>query len=629
MCGISGVFLRSSEVADPAVLHDMASRMQHRGPDSQGVFVNGPVGLAHRRLKIIDLSSAADQPFKSEDGNVTLVFNGEIYNFKELRAELTKLGRRFHTSSDTEVLLQSYEEWGTEAFLKFNGMFAFALLDLRGKAKRLHLVRDRFGIKPLFYSYQAERLAFASELKPLLALNWISRDLDQESLLAFLKFSHVPTPRSIFRDVRQMEPGCFMTFGDGEPTTTRYFDRKSISRPSNEEKTEAQWSDELDQTLSRVVRRQIESDVPIGCFLSGGIDSSLLACAYSELGLGPIETFTISYGEKEFDEGGFASEVAKSIGSKHHDIPVVPKDLLSLVSDIPLFYDQPFADPTLLPTLVLAKKTKAHVTVALSGDGGDELFFGYTYQRALRAMEKFSTLPTSLRKILVSSVAPFGALLGNQRSQQFKKLCDILRFKNEAELFEYFIGTIGPLPWERLRSLLKEPVSATYSPFAPFLNELGDVPWNAKIDQVFLRTFLTDTVLTKTDRAGMAYGLEARVPFLDNEMVDFSTRLPFEYKLRHGKSKYLLRKLLAKKLPGELSNRRKQGFSIPLRDWFRSELRPLLDTYLNAERIDRENIFSPREVTCLVKEHLENRANHSHLLFSLVSFQLWKERFLD
>ena len=629
MCGISGVFLRREERADSAVLKDMASRMRHRGPDSEGILVDGPVGLAHRRLKIIDLSSAADQPFKSGDGKVSLVFNGEIYNFKDLREELSKLGRIFHTSSDTEVLLQSYEQWGTESFIKFNGMFAFALLDLRSGLRKLHLVRDRFGIKPLFYSYQSGRLAFASEVKPLLALNWISRDLDQESLLSFLKFSHVPTPRSIFRDVQQMEPGYFMSFGDGEPTTTRYFDRKSISRPSHDEKMEDEWITELDQTLSRVVRRQIESDVPIGCFLSGGIDSSLLACAYSELGLGPIETFTISYREEEFDEGGFASEVAKAIGSKHHDIPVAPKDLISLVSDMPLFYDQPFADPTLLPTLVLAKKTKEHVTVALSGDGGDELFFGYTYQHALRHLERFSQIPQALRNVLVSGVSPLGGLLGKRQSQQWKKLCDILRFKNENELFEYFIGTIGPLPWDRLRSLLKVPVSANYSPFTPVLSELQDLDWNAKIDQVFLRTFLTDTVLTKTDRAGMAYGLEARVPFLDNEMVDFSTRLPFEYKLRHGKSKYLLRQLLAKKLPGDLANRKKQGFSIPLRDWFRSELRPLLDTYLNPTRIEREGIFSPTQVTLLVNEHLEDKANHSHLLFSLVSFQLWKERFLD
>lgn len=627
MCGISGVFLKAGETANRELLSEMASRMQHRGPDSEGFLVSGRAGFAHRRLKIIDLSSLADQPFVSDDRKISLVFNGEIYNFKELREELQRAGRVFRSRSDTEVILRAYEAWGMESFKRLNGMFAFAILDERGAEPVLHLVRDRFGIKPLFYSWTDGRLAFSSELKPLLALDWIGKELDPDSVLCFIKFSHVPTPRSIFRGVKQLEAGCALSFWGTNSRVSRYYDPASVARSASEEKrTEAEWLDELDRTLSRVVRRQIESDVPIGCFLSGGIDSSLLASTYAGLGLGQIDTFTISYREREFDEGGYAKAVAQAIGSRHHDIPVEPKDLLELITEAPKFYDQPFADPTLLPTLILARKAREKVTVALSGDGGDELFFGYTYQRILRMLRPIAGMPQGLRRTLMAGASPGALFLGKRRRQQWNKFREILEFEDEAQLFQYFVGTVGPVRWDRLKGLMSTP--RDLAPFSGLMNEIDDLGWTQKIDQVFLRTFLIDTVLAKTDRAGMAYGLEARVPFLDDELVAFSARLPFEYKLRRGQSKYLLRKLLEKKLPGEHSKRKKQGFSIPLRDWLRGELKPLLLETLETSRLARDGIFNPQEVKRLVDEHLSDRANHSHLLFSLISFQLWKERYL-
>ncbi len=635
MCGISGVYLRAGERADPAMLREMAQASHRRGPDAEGVHVFGPIGFSHRRLKVIDLSQAANQPLSGSNGETSIVFNGEVYNFIELRRELESRGRTFRTRSDTEVILQAYEEWGTSSFARLNGMFAFAILDARaGGLPTVHLVRDRFGIKPVFFCVKSGRFAFASELKPLLRPDWVSRDLDLDSLAQFLKFSHVPSPRSIFRDIRQLEAGRFLTVRAGEVEEHHYYDRTGVSRRGSLHpekppvKTEDQWLSELDTTLKSVVARQLESDVPVGCFLSGGIDSSLLALTQAALTTQPIDTFTIAYREREFDESQFAREVARAIGSRHHEITVTAPDLISLVSDMPDHFDQPFADPTLLPTLILARGAREHVTVALSGDGADELFFGYPYQRALMRLAAFSRLPRSVRGTALKIARPLGRLLNHEKAQQWRKLMDVLHHTSEPELFQNFIGTIGPLRADRMAKLVPGASHSAPVPFESFWPELAGLDWRAKIDQVFLRTFLTDTVLTKTDRAGMAYGLEARVPFLDDQMVDFSARLPFEFKSRPGQSKYLLRRLLASKLPGNLAQRRKQGFSIPLRDWLRSEMRPLLKECLDPARLRKQGLLDADEVGRLVDEHLNVRANHSHLLFSLMTFQLWKERYL-
>ena len=634
MCGISGIALKPGERADPAALRAMATAMRHRGPDADGVFTDGPYGLSHRRLKIIDLSAAAAQPFTSGDGRVTLVFNGEIYNFRALRSELEALGRRFRSASDTEVLLQAYEVWGTASFARLNGMFAFALLDRRESEPILHLVRDRFGIKPLFYAALGGRIAFASEIKPLLAVDWISREIDPDSVFYFLKFSHVPQPKSIFRSIQQLEPGTFLTFSRGDVSRKRYYDAITFSRPETadrgtaaEPKSESEWLRELDRTLDGVVARQIESDVPVGCFLSGGIDSSLLAQSHARQRSSPIDTFTIRYHEAEFDESIYAAEVSRAIGSRHHEILVSPRDLIALVDEVPEHFDQPLADPTLLPTLILSRETRRHVTVALSGDGGDELFFGYPYQRALRRLEPFTRLPEPVRRSIVATARPLGRTLGRKRAHQFDKLLDILSFRENSELFQYFIGTIGPMRLDRLSLLLQNGGSLRSAPFTAAYPELNGLSWRGKIDQLFLRTFLPDTVLAKGDRASMAFGLETRVPFLDDELVAFAARLPFDLKWRAGRSKYLLRRLLAEKIPGTLANRRKQGFSIPMRDWLRGELRPWMERHLEPTLLERGGIFRGAEVARLMSEHTSGRANHSHLLYSLITFQMWKERY--
>ncbi|MGH9867807.1 MAG: asparagine synthase (glutamine-hydrolyzing) [Candidatus Polarisedimenticolia bacterium] len=631
MCGIDGLCLLAHETPHPDLLARMTERMSHRGPDAQGLLQKGNIGLGHRRLKIIDLSEAANQPMSTEDGLLSITFNGEVYNYRELRAQLQEMGETFRTQSDTEVVLRAFGRWGVESFRKLNGIYAFALCDTRDGRSILYLVRDRFGTKPLFYAEAGGRLAFASEIKPFLELDWISREVDREVLFSYLKFSHVPTPRSILKGVRQLRPGRWLRFEGGAITEGTYWDPIEMARdPGNgHPRPESEWLDEMDSILARVASRQMISDVPLGCLLSGGIDSSLLTMACSTQVAG-LRTFSIGYRESEFDETPYAREVAEAFGTRHQEFIVGPEDLLKLIPDIPRYYDQPLADPTLLPTLLLCQFTRREVTVALSGDGGDELFFGYTFQKTLKRLALVSPFPGPARRLicaLLDAALSASPVSLGRHSHMMRKALQILQFRNEDELFAYFIGTIGPMRLDRLQGLLADPDPHRPALMADVLAPLNGLSWDKKIEQVFIRSFLTDTVLAKTDRASMAFGLEGRVPFLDNEMVEFSSRLPFDLKLKGAVKKYLPRRLLERHLPGRISARPKKGFSVPMRDWLRGPLRWLLRDYLDEARLRREGYFHPGNVSAIVKEHLGSRANHSHVLWSLVSFQMWREHF--
>jgi len=637
MCGISGVYLSPGDAAAPGSefalqrqLEKMADSIAFRGPDASGYWTRGRLGLAHRRLKIIDLSDAANQPMflrgGESAGKLGVVFNGEIYNFRELRAELQGLGARFTTASDTEVILHAFAKWGEASFSRFNGIFAFALVDLRPETPRLWLVRDRFGVKPLFYASQSGRMAFASTLRPLLELDWVSRDLDSTAVFHFLKFSHVPGESSILRSVHQIAPGTALCFDGTHERSHRYWDPFSLSGAAKDDRLDEKSALlELEGILKRVVARQSYADVPVGMFLSGGIDSSLLTWALVESRGDPasVETFTIGYDEAEFDETPHAEAVAKQLGTKHRTLRVRSEDMIDLIPDIPTWFDQPFADPSLLSSLLLARYARQSVTVALGGDGGDELFFGYSYQKALLQIERLAAVPTSLRRAAFSHISQ---TVGHF-SHRGQKLLEILQFENQAELFQYFVGTIGPMRMDHLRDLVTLPLETGRAPFQTVLDEIQPLKWEEKIQQVFVRTFLVDTVLAKTDRAGMAFGLEARVPFLDDELADFSSRIPFRMKYAQGSTKSLLRKLAAKKLSNRVALRPKQGFSIPLREWLRGPIGYLLDEYLNPVRLRREGVLHPEGVRELVRAHRSGKRNHSHLLWSLISLQMWKERY--
>jgi asparagine synthase (glutamine-hydrolysing) len=641
MCGIAGLVAKPNEAVEKTLIEAMAKSMALRGPDASGVQIQKNVGLAHRRLKIIDLSDTANQPLFNEDAKVSVVFNGEIYNFAELRTELETLGHRFRSKSDTEVIVHAYEQWGTNSFSRFNGMFAFAILDWRERDPVVYLARDRFGTKPLFYTIHENRLAFASELKPLLLVPWVQKAVDPQMIFYFLKFSHIPTPSSILKGTKQLKPGSWLRFEGGRGIEGSFCEAIEFARPLTgrpQIESESVALQEIDAMLTRVVRRQLVSDVPVGCFLSGGIDSSLLVAACDEIGDGQfggsrLKTFTIGYKNREFDESAAAREVASLFNTDHREFIAEPQDFFKLLPMITEYFDQPLADPTILSSLLLAKFAKEHVTVALSGDGGDEFFFGYPYQRAMYNFGFALNVPARLRQIALGGIDSVISGWFGPKAQRLKKALAVLQFQTEAEFFEYFIGTFGPIRMDRLANLIDAPIQPPSALYEGMLHEITDLEWHQKIEQVFQRTFMVDTVLTKTDRTGMAFGLEARVPFLDNEIADFAATLPLKFKLHNRQGKYLLRKLLATKIQKKtnhsaLSRNKKRGFSIPLRDWLRTDLKFLIDENLNTPRIKREGIFKPLEISAIVDAHQRGYANHSHLLWSLICFQMWKERYL-
>lgn len=606
MCGISGFVLANGR-PEQRLIEKMTDRLKTRGPDAGAVWIKENMALGHRRLKVIDLSDDANQPMKNAAGDVILVFNGEIYNFIELREELKVLGHIFRTSSDSEVLLQAYEAWGTSAFIKFNGMFAFAIADFRGITPQLFLVRDRWGIKPLFYSWQQGNLAFASTPGSLLELPWINKTLDREALAHYLRFAHFPQAESVYRDIRQVLPGNYFHLAKETLQAHRYYHPSEIIDPNNFSNPK-----DLDAILKRAVTRQMVSDTEVGCFLSGGIDSSLLVSYASQINP-KLKTFSVGYAESAFDETPHAASVAKHFNTHHFSYKLSPQDLQKRAYNLPLFFDQPLGDPTILPTLFLAEYTSREVKVVLSGDGGDELFCGYPHQAALIKLKLFTQAPYFLRQMLTPS------FLG--------KVGTLMKFQNEAEWMENFIGILGPLPPQHLQLLMQSKI-----PYQGVVDkilaerEMKKLPWPKLVEQVYLRTFLPDTVLAKTDRAGMAYGLEGRVPFLDDEVTQFAGSLKLKHKLDGLTSKAILRDLLRSKLPGNLYHRKKQGFSIPLRDWYRGPWRSWLEENLSKERLQKEGIFNGDAVAEIMREHQSGKINHSHLLWCLMSFQLWHEQ---
>ena len=442
MCGISGVFLKPGEILEMSVLKKMSQVLADRGPDAEGIYFPDPgrssYGLVHRRLKIIDLSDQANQPMIGPSGQTRIVYNGEIYNFRELKIELEKSGYSFRTQSDTEVILVGFEAWGTEVFKRLNGIFAFGLLDERSAQPKLFLVRDSMGVKPLFYVEQAGRFAFGSTLKPLMQLDWIDRRIESQTLFHFLQFSHIPSPRSIFRQIRQVSPGGWLQWHEGKLSEDHYFNLISIlpiqsleSRKMSPAAEEDFWLRKLEESLLQSVDQQRVSDVPVGCFLSGGIDSSLIASAYAQVERRKISTFSIAFREKEYDESTYAREVARTLGTDHHEWIVTPREMRDLIPQLGDVLDQPFADPSILPTLLLMKFARQKVTVGFSGDGGDELFFGYDYHQILYRISALRRVPQWVRGPFFQSMEGLSRGLNqihsSNRLQQMVKFSEMMQ----------------------------------------------------------------------------------------------------------------------------------------------------------------------------------------------------------
>jgi asparagine synthase (glutamine-hydrolysing) len=632
VCGICGVATRAGDAPAGADLLDaMCATMTHRGPDDQGAVIRDGVGLGMRRLSIIDLAGG-HQPIANEDGTRWIVFNGELYNYRELRDPLQRAGHRFTTESDTEVVLHAYEEWGDEFLSRLNGMFGLAIWD--GAARRLTLARDRVGIKPLHYVQVGGRLLFASELKALLADPLVPRRVDLEAVADYLALEYVPTPGSMLAGVRKLPPGHALTWwqDDGRIAVRRWWDvdLTASERPDGRRLDVDECAAELRAALREAVRRELVADVPLGVFLSGGIDSSAVAAMMAELTPGNVRSFSIGFADRSFDESSHARHVARHLGTEHRELVLEPRMLEELVPRISELLDEPMADASIIPTYLLSRFTREHVKVALGGDGGDELLAGYPTLIAHRLARPYRTLlPGFVRGGLVPAAVGRLPVSMNNISLDFK----LRRFVGGAGLpvGERHVRWMGSFPSAAVAGLLAPDVAAELR--APAAAEavaghLAAQPLREELNQVLyldMKLYMENDILVKLDRASMMASLEARVPLLNVGFVEHVARLPLDLKLRGLRSKYLLKRALRGVLPDEILNRPKKGFGIPVAKWFRGPLRELLLDTLHRDKIEREGLFQWQAVERLLQEHLAGRADRRKELWTLFIFQRWHD----
>jgi asparagine synthase (glutamine-hydrolysing) len=628
MCGICGyVELDLLTRADADIVGAMAQRLAHRGPDDQGVWSRGPVALGQRRLSIIDVEGG-HQPLSNEDGTVWVTFNGEIYNFPELMEELIAKGHRFRTRCDTEVLVHLYEEEGPEFVRHLNGMFAVAVWD--DVRKQLVLLRDRMGEKPLYWSVFDNQLIFASELKAILQHPAVRRELDLKSLSRYLVMSTVPAPYSIFQGIFKLPPGGRLIGRDGGTLVDAYWEyplgqvRLDIGLPEAEE--------QFLKLLRGSVRRQLISDVPLGVFLSGGLDSSMVAALMCEVSTQPVNSFTIRFDDPTFDESPHARLVAASLGTVHHEEVLAPGAALELVPQLGKLLDEPMADASILPTHLLSRFARRHITVALGGDGGDELLAGYPLYVAHGSLAGPNMLPgTSLLNTANRLMAWLPTWL-TQRNPMHGLKKAVMGLTHRPGVERHYAWKNGILPREQ-ELLFTDDVLAEWQPHHALDQAhawiAGCHAENVVEQMLFLdaRLYLPDTVLTKVDRASMAVGLEVRAPFLDYTVVEFLASLPLDYKIRGLRGKYLLKRIAAKYLPRRIIRRRKQGFAVPVGKWLRTSFRALLEDMLSRDRLVRAGIFRPETIRTLLDDHFAGRRDNHKFLWPLLMFELWSEEY--
>lgn len=619
MCGIAGIVaFESGKPPTRQQLEAMCRTLTHRGPDDRGVVIEDGVGLGMQRLAVIDLETG-QQPIFNEERTVCAVFNGEIYNFRELRRELESSGHRFASATDGEVIVHLWEELGPEFVSKLNGMFAIALHDRR--QRQLVLVRDRAGIKPLFWAHNSRHLVFASEIKALLASGRVPPELDLDSLGQFMSWEYVPTPRTLFKDIEKLRPGTMLLvdLASGRSHSVSWWDLPSGST----NRSVAEWEEAVDEKLKECVQRQLVSDVPLGAFLSGGVDSSLVVS-----GMGEARAFSIGFEDRSYDESAWAAKVAKHLDVSHRVETLRPR-AGELFDSLMPFMDDPIADFSIFPTYLVSRLAREEVTVVLTGDGGDELFGGYETYLAQGIARWWERIPSPLRQGVVEpwirGWRPRAAKKGwINKSRRF-----VEGMEHDARLrharWRLFVGEEM-----RRRLFTPEALEAMDTPVGAHILDLrSQAAERNLIDQglyVDFKSYLSDNCLVKVDRMSMACSLEARVPFLDHELIELAFRLPAELKVRRGRTKPLLKRLAARHVPAECVYRPKEGFSIPLKDWLRQELRPVLEGLLEPRNLAGEGIFQVSTVETLKREHLEHRANHSHIIWALMVFQDWKGR---
>ncbi len=629
MCGIVGFINLDSRIAHghgaDVVLREMCERLTHRGPDDEGVFIENNAALGMRRLSVIDLVHGT-QPVFNEDCTIAVVLNGEIYNYRELRKDLEKRGHRFRSHSDTEVLPHLYEEYGAGMVTHLNGMFAFALWDLR--RRKLFMARDRFGEKPLYWSVFDNQLIFASEPKAVLAHPSVKPNLNTEAFRSFLSFDYVPAPLSIYEGIQKLPSAHTLTLEDSEIKIERYW-RLSYKK-NNLTLDEAE--ERLRELIGESVKMRLVSDVPIGVLLSGGVDSSTVAAFASKNSSEPIKTFSISFAEPSFDESAYARRVAKYLGSQHHEHRLSVDLAANLVSEIGAWLDEPLSDPSIVPMYLLSQFTRKHVTVALGGDGGDELFAGYPMYHAHKLANLYERVPHVLQKFFVEPIVRRLPVKTENLSFDFKarRFVSGMKYDNVARHHVWF-GSFTPNEQE---SLLSEDIKRETNADVYFNARklLSDCDADNVIEQMqFLDTqfYLAEDILTKVDRASMAVSLEVRAPFLDYRVAEFAASLPVDFKLRGRKTKYILKQAIKPILPSFVSNRSKKGFGVPIADWLKGNLRTLTRDMLSPERLKRSGYFNADYVQKLLNEHESGKANHRKLLWTLLMFELWRESFIE
>ena len=620
MCGINGVFHYRGGIADPALIERQARLMRHRGPDDHGLWHEGPAGLGHRRLSIVDLSPGGHQPLPNEDQTLWVTYNGELYNWPEVKGTLAARGHRFRGASDTEMLLHLFEEHGEGLLAHLRGMFAFGLYDRT--RRRLLLARDRLGKKPLFYHDDGRRIVFASELKALLLDPSVPREIDEASLADFLTFQYVPSPGTIWKGIRKLPAAHFLVCDAGGVRVERYWSLPV--EPDRGHRVEF-YRERLQSLLAEAVRVRLMSDVPLGAFLSGGVDSSVVVALMARVAREPVRTFSIGFEEQDFSELEHARRVARHLGTEHHELIVRPR-ALELLPRLVWQMDEPFADASMIPTFYVAEMARRHVTVALSGDGGDEAYAGYTTYAWARRYAALDGIPRPLRRL---AGVPAGWLPPDHELGRKLRRLSLDVVDRHLEVMSYFpprdlIRVLSPPLKARLRA--HDPYAAARAEHGRACAAVGQVPGLLAMDAA---TYMTDDVLAKVDRTSMLDSLEVRCPLLDHQVIEFVARIPFEYKLRGDVTKWILKEVASDLLPEETLRRSKQGFGMPLERWFGADFGRLAREVLLDRRSRGRGWFDPRGVEAVLAgagQRIERRARQ---VWALVCLELWAQTYLD
>jgi len=638
MCGITG-FYETTHSTPSETLQNLVTRMsdsiRHRGPDDSGAWLDAETGisLGFRRLAILDLSPTGHQPMFSADGRFVMIFNGEIYNFTSLRDELLGLGHSFRGTSDTEIMLAGISQWGLAAAVqRFNGMFAFALWDKRERS--LSLVRDRMGIKPLYYGWAGKTFLFGSELKALRAHPDFHGEVNRDALALFLRYNYIPAPHTIYRAIYKLPPACILTIGEnlppGSETPTPYWNIREkitggLAHPFDGSDAEA--TDALESLLTRSIGQRMIADVPLGAFLSGGIDSSTIVALMQKQSSRPVKTFTIGFSESGFDEARHAKAVARHLGTEHTELYISPNEARAVIPRLPTLYDEPFSDSSQIPTFLVSEMARRHVTVSLSGDGGDELFGGYNrYQWVGRMWKTIGWAPGWLRGMAASGLGAlspktWGSLLNGtglpNAADKVQKISEILTAASPEAIYFDLVSH-----WKQPNEIVIGGVEPP-GDHPAWIETTSLVERMMALDQV---TYLPDDILAKVDRASMGTSLEARAPFLDDhETVEFAWRLPLNMKIRNGQGKWILRQVLYRHVPREMLERPKMGFAVPIDTWLRGPLREWAENLLDEKRLQREGYLRSPAIRQKWQEHLSGARNWQYCLWDVLMFQAWLE----